>query len=37
MEEKLTIASYNNPNELLNQTLEILNVCKHEKSMLLGR
>ena len=31
MEEKLAIASYNNPNELLNQGSEIFNVCKRKK------
>ena len=36
MEEKLAIASNNNRNELLNQRLEILNVCRHEKALLLG-
>ena len=37
MEKKLGIASYNNPNELLNQKLEILNVCRHKKGWLFGR
>ena len=32
MEEKLAIASYNNPNELLNQRSEILNVCRLKKN-----
>ena len=32
MEEKLAIAFYYNPNELLNQKSEILNVCRHKKS-----
>ena len=27
--EKFAIASYNNTNELLNQTLEVLTVCWH--------
>ena len=37
MEEKLAIASHNRPNELLNQRSEILNVCWHRKSCLLGK
>ena len=31
MEEKLAIASYNNLYELLNQRLEILNICRLKK------
>ena len=31
MEEKLTIDSLNNPNELLKQRLQILNTCQHKK------
>ena len=37
MEEKLAITSYNNPNELINQRSEMLNVCRHKKSWLLDR
>ena len=37
MEEKLAIVSNNNPNELLNPRSEILNICRHKKSWLLGR
>ena len=37
MEGKLAIVSYNNPSELFNQSLEILNVCKHKKSWQQGR
>ena len=33
IEEKLTIASYNNPNELLNQRSEILRACRHKKGL----
>ena len=36
-DEKLAIASYNNPYELLNQRLEVLNVCRHKQFWLLGR
>ena len=36
MEEKLTIASYKNTKELLNQRNEVLNVCRHKKDSLLG-
>ena len=32
---KLAEASYNNSDELLNQNLEILQVCGHKKSWLL--
>ena len=32
-EEKLAIDSYNNPNELLNQRSEILNVCRYKKKL----
>lgn len=35
MEEKLAIATYNNPNMLLNQRLEILNGYKHKRAWLL--
>ena len=31
MEEKLAIASYHNPNELLNQRSEIPNACSYKK------
>ena len=36
MEEKLAIASYNNPKELFNQRYEILNAGMHKKACLLG-
>ena len=37
MKEKLTIASYNNPNELYNQ-YEIPNACRYKKkTWLLGK
>ena len=36
MEEKRAIISYNNPNELIEQMSEILNVCRHKKSWLFG-
>ena len=31
MEKKLAIDSYYDPNEFINQRLEILNVCKYKK------
>ena len=31
-----TIAFYDNANELLNQRLKILNVCRHRKAWLFG-
>ena len=34
MEEKLVIASYDNPNELLNQRSEIPDVCRHKLATL---
>ena len=37
VEEKIAIAFYNKFNELLNQRLEILNICRHENVWLLGR
>ena len=38
MAENLVIASYNNPNELLNQKSEMLNACRHKKKpWLLSR
>ena len=37
MEKKLAITSYYNPNELLHQKLEILNVCRHKESWLFGK
>ena len=36
MEEKLTIASYENIKELINQRNEVLNIYKHNKDSLLG-
>ena len=35
-EEKFAFASYNNPNELLNHSLEILHVCGHKIVCLLS-
>ena len=32
--EKVAIVSYNNPNELLNQRLEILDICKLKKNLV---
>ena len=37
MEEKLEIASYNNPCEFHNLTFEILNICKYKKACHLGK
>ena len=34
MEEKLTIAMYNKPKELLNQRSEIFNICRYRKNWL---
>ena len=34
MEEKLAIAYYNDPIELLNQKLGIFNICRHRKASL---
>ena len=34
MEEKLAIAFYSNPNELLNQRSETLNGVRHKKSLV---
>ena len=36
MEEKLAIASYNNPNKLLKQISEVLTICKHKKLSYLA-
>ena len=36
MEGKVTIASYENTKELLNQRNEVLNVCRRKKDLLLG-
>ena len=37
IEKKLDIASYNNPNELLDQRSEIFKFCKHNKVWLRGK
>ena len=36
MEEKLTIATYNRPKELLNQTSEVLNIYRDKKNWLIN-
>ena len=36
MEEKLTIATYNKPKELLNQRFEIFDICRHKKNWLIS-
>ena len=36
MEEKLTIATYNIPKELLNQRSELFNICRHRKNWLIS-
>ena len=37
MEEKLTIATYNKPKELLNQRSEVFNICRHRENWLISR
>ena len=36
MEEKLTIATYDRPKELLNQRSEIFNICRQKKNWLIS-
>ena len=36
MKEKLTIATYNKPKELLNHRSEIFDICRHRKNWLIG-
>ena len=36
MEEKLTIATYNKPKELVNQRSEVFKICRHRKHCLIS-